>query len=513
MQVAVAKNTVTNYLVILIRVFQGLLVTRWLIEYLGESGYGFWMLLWSFFVYAILVDFGFGISAQKFTSLELFKRDIQHYNSIISMIFTFQSIMAVALVLCVVIASFFLPEILNVTDPDQLAYYRKCFLVFSLGSAVIFPLCLFTEIMVGLHKIYVKNYIDAATRFLELIGFLAILKLGGGLFGIIVFAIVLMGAERSFTGFYALRCIPGFRLRFHLFDRQVFREVFGFSSGTYFMSMAALLRVQMRNPIMSKYCGLDSVGIFNISNRLPDLCNQAIGQYNINVRPVTAQLFHRGRFRMLRDFIVKSMQWNMFMCCLIVVPAIFLRDEAINALFKVEVTPLIHDLCLLNLIGTSIWLAMTQIPSSVLLMCEKHHLQAWVSMIEACAVVLLNILFLRGGFGVEYVAIVAIVTSFAAFAAVRFPVMLKLIRGKALRELWNIYVPSLLTAVPAVAALLFCKKLLLGHVHNFLLCAVCGTVYAVVYVIISWQFLVGRAKKELWKRRVMIRVRRYLKKG
>ena len=91
MQVSVAKNTATNYLVILVRTFQGLLVTRWLIGYLGDAGYGFWMLLWSFFVYAILVDFGFGISAQKFTSLELFKRDIRHYNSIISMVFTFQT--------------------------------------------------------------------------------------------------------------------------------------------------------------------------------------------------------------------------------------------------------------------------------------------------------------------------------------------------------------------------------------------------------------------------------------
>ena len=94
MQVSVAKNTTTNYLVMLIRFFQGLLVTRWLIGYLGDSGYGLWMLLWSFFGYAILVDFGVGIAGQKYTSHELFKRDIRHYNSIISMIFTFHALMA-----------------------------------------------------------------------------------------------------------------------------------------------------------------------------------------------------------------------------------------------------------------------------------------------------------------------------------------------------------------------------------------------------------------------------------
>jgi len=511
MQVSVAKNTITNYLVMLIRFFQGLLVTRWLIGYLGDSGYGLWMLLWSFFGYAILVDFGAGIAGQKYTSHELFKRDIRHYNSIISIIFTFHTLMAFLIVVGVFIASFYLEDLFNVHDPVQLAYCRKCFFVFSLGTAAIFPFSVLNEILIGLHKIYVNNYILAAGRIFELFGFLIILKCKGGLFGIICYEVGILCAERIAAWFFVARSIPGFRMQLHLFDREVFREVFGFSSGTYFISLAKLLRVQTRNPIISKYCGLDFVGVFNLSGRLSDLCNQAIGQYNNNVRPVTAQLFHRGRFRMLRDFIVKSMQWNMFMCCLIIIPAIFLRDEATVALFKKEVTPLIHDLSLLSLLGAFSWLVVTQIPSSVLLMCEKHHLLAWTSMVEAVVVITLNILFLRGGTSIVCVEIISLVASIVLFAVVRCPVMLKLIHGNAVRDLWSIYVPSLLASLPAVAVLLLCKKVLLGHVHDFLLCAVCGTAYAVVYVLIAWRFLIGRTKKELWKRRVMIRVRKYLK--
>lgn len=511
MQVAVAKNTATNYLVMLVRFFQGLLVTRWLIGYLGDSGYGLWMLLWSFFGYAILVDFGFGIAGQKYTSQELFKRDIRHYNAIISMIFTFHALMALLIVLGVFIASFYLEKLFNVHDPVQLAYCRKCFFVFSLGVAALFPLSVLNEILIGLHKIYVNNYILTVGRIFELFGFLAILKLKGGLFGIICYEVVVLFAERIAAWFFAARLIPGFRMRLLLFDRAVFREVFGFSSGTYFLSLARLLRTQTRNPIISKYRGLDAVGIFNLSGRLSDLCNQTVGQYNNNVRPVTAQLFHRGRFRMLRTFIVKSMQWNMFMCCLIIIPAILLRDEAIFALFKKEVTPMIHTLSLLSLLGAFSWLVVTQIPSSVLLMCEKHHLHAWTSMAEALVVITLNILFLRGGTSIVCIEIISLSAGIFLFAAVRFPVMQKLIRGNPLRDLWNIYVPSLLAAVPATLALLLCKKVLLGHVHEFLLCAICGSAYAVIYTLTAWQFLIGRTKKELWKRRVMIRVRKYLK--
>ena len=119
--------------------------------------------------------------------------------------------------------------------------------------------------------------------------------------------------------------------------------------------------------------------------------------------------------------------------------------------------------------------------------------------------------FLRGGISIICIEIISLSASTVLFATVRFPVMLKLIHGRAVPVLFSIYVPSLLASLPAVVVLLLCKKLLLGHVHNFLLCAVCGTAYAVVYVLIAWQFLIGRSKKELWKRRVMIRVRKYLK--
>lgn len=513
MQVSVAKNTATNYLVMLVRFFQGLLVTRWMIGYLGDDGYGLWMLLWTFFGYAILVDFGVGIAGQKYTSQELFKRDIRHYNSVISMIFTFHALMAILIVAGTVIASFYLESLFNVHEPEQLAYCRKCFLVFSLFSAALFPFGVMSEILVGLHRIYIKNFITATGRIFELFGFLIILKNEGGLFEIICFDLVVLSAERITAWIITMRLIPGFRIRFHLFDRQVFREVFGFSSGSYFISMARLLRTQTRNPIISKYCGLGTVGVFNLSGRLSDLCNQAVGQYNNNVRPVTAQLFHRGRFRMLRDFIVKSMQWNIFMCCLIIIPAIMLRDEAITALFKKEVTPTIHYLSLLSLIGTANWLAVTQIPSSVLLMCEKHHLLAWTSMVEAIAVITMNILFLRGGCSVLYVEIISLSASIVLFSTVRFPVMLKIIHGKALRVLWSIYFPSLIAAIPAFAVLYVCRLLLSGRVHNFLFCAICGTAYALVYLATAWRFLIGKTKKELWKRRVMLRVRKYLKQS
>ena len=134
-------------------------------------------------------------------------------------------------------------------------------------------------------------------------------------------------------------------------------------------------------------------------------------------------------------------------------------------------------------------------------------------MIEAVVVISLNIVFLRGGYSILCIEIIAISASMVMFFVVRFPVMLQLIHGKFLRELWNIYFPSLIASIPAVAVLLVCRKQLAGRFNDFMFCAICGTAYAVVYLIMAWNFLIGRAKKELWKRRVAIRVSKYLNLG
>lgn len=514
MQVSVAKNTTTNYLIVLIRIFQGILVTRWLIGYLGDAGYGFWMLLWTFFGYAILVDFGAGIAGQKYTSQELFKRDIRHYNSIISMIFTFHVIMALLIIIASVVISFHLENLFHVHDPSQLAYYKKCFFVFALSSAALFPFGVLNEILVGLHKIYIKNLITAGVRLVEMTAFLIILKCGGELFHIICCEALLIASERFVPLIFVKRLIPGFHMRLQLYDREVFREVFDFSSGSYIMELSKVLRVYTRNPIISKYRGLEDVGVFNISNRLSALCSQAITQYNNNVRPVTTQLFHRGRIRMLRTFIMKSMQWNTFMCCLIIIPAALLRDEAIIALFKKDITPLIHQLSLLSLIGATTAVTITQIPSTVLLMCEKHHLIAKVNMAEAVFVIVTTILFLRAGYSIICIEIISILISVFIFFFIRFPLMLKIIHGKFLNVFCGIYLPPLLAAVPATAVLIACRQILAGRVNNFLFCAICGTIYAVIYLLTAWQFLISRTKKDLWKRRVTLQVRKRLpKKG
>ena len=83
---------------VVLRIVQGVLVTRWLFNSLGKEYYGFWSLIWMILVYALLLDFGFSKAAQKYTATGLFKSDPDAYNRYLSAVFSLLSLMATAIV-------------------------------------------------------------------------------------------------------------------------------------------------------------------------------------------------------------------------------------------------------------------------------------------------------------------------------------------------------------------------------------------------------------------------------
>src|SRR5688572_26617757 len=59
------SSSLSNYLFLVIRLGLGLVIFRMIYQTLPKEEFGFWALLWSVFGYGILLDFGFGFTAQK----------------------------------------------------------------------------------------------------------------------------------------------------------------------------------------------------------------------------------------------------------------------------------------------------------------------------------------------------------------------------------------------------------------------------------------------------------------
>lgn len=505
MKIPIFHNTITNYVSMAVRLVQGILVTRWLIATLGQEYYGLWVLLWSFFCYSLLLDFGFGVAAQKCTSTELYRQDIGRYNRTVSTVFSFHAAMSVVILAGTGVAVCFVPFLLHVekASPEELAYIRTCFLCFGIGSALIFPFGMFQEILVGLQKLYLRNYINIGSKLLELAGVLVIFLTGGGLVTLILFTVILTAATQFSMLFFVKRYIPGFRLRLRP-DRELFRGLFQFSGFVYLTSMARLAWGRSGALLVSIFCGLGATGAYQIGGRLPALVNQLTGPYQENIGPIVALLHSRGKFRKLGTILVNSMRWNSFLATGMSAGVLLYAPELIRFLFKVEGAE-IMEIC--RVMTISLWFGVVYraIPEKYFLMAEMHRFLSWLMIVESIFMVLLSIIFLARGAGA-----VSVVWSSLAVKVVCFVILvLPRLRRCAGLRLFVLFRDTVLrpaaAVVPAAAAMWVVLDRLSGA-SDFRLLLTGGIAGAVLYLAASFYCIADRGER----RRIVGYVRSYV---
>src|SRR5262249_39112031 len=156
------RSTASNYVFLVLRLVIGVLLTRVLFLSLPSQEYGFWVLMWSVFGYALLLDFGFGSALQKYASQATVHGDWSDFTR------PFSTALFVYCGMSVLIAAVprgsqpMLARALRLEgSPEHIAHLEKTFLLFGLGRALLFPLGAFAEVLTGLHRIHLRNVIAA----------------------------------------------------------------------------------------------------------------------------------------------------------------------------------------------------------------------------------------------------------------------------------------------------------------------------------------------------------------
>lgn len=497
------KNTMTNYLSVFVRVLQGIFITRWTVHYLGTDYYGLWALLWSFFSYALLLDFGFGVSAQKYTSMEIFKTDISRYNRIISTVFSFHLAMFALIALGTIGASFFLDDIIRVYEPEKLAYCTKAFLIFGLGTACIFPLGMFSEILVGLQKLYLRNYVNICSKIVELIGTLAIFLLGGRLIALCIFVISLGFLTNIVMAIFTSKLIHGFKISLKL-DWATCKEISGFSGFVYLMAISRLILNKSNRLLISIFCGLTSVGLYHLASRLSEFCYMAAVQYQENIRPVSANLHSQGKIDQLRTIIYNSLRWNVFISMLIMLPSFIFAGDLISFLFNVSDAEVTY---LSRLFVASIFCSCVcrTIPEAYLQMTERHKKMGYVMMGEAAANLAANIATLPY-FGVASVLWNSIIIRILMTFIFVLPPMMKSLKFSWQKYFWGVYGLPFLLCLPA-SALAFGVEKLRPQLGMFFTMSIGGGFCMVTFAVLAYAFMLNAQERQIAREKIAAKIK------
>lgn len=513
MKIPLFRNTATNYLSLAVRMAEGILVVRWMVGSLGKEIYGLWGILWSFFAYAVLVDFGFGTAARKYTAQRLQQSDPKRYNELISTVLTSYLLASLPIALGGWYASRH-AQLLFHLAPDQsglIALCSRALICFAVGTAAIFPTTLFNALLVGLQRLYLRNLVDMAAKVVEFGGVILIFHLGlapgDALLALILHVLAVQLLANLTMGFCARRHLPGWHLSIGL-KRQALREVFAFSWWIWFGSVARLLRNNFSPILVGGLCGLSLSGSYQIGRRLPQLMCQLTLPYQENAGPLAARLHARGKRTALAQVLLGFLRWNVLLSTGISAILFTLAPNLIRLLFGVD-DPQSTLVC--RLLTLTIWvgLSMRSVPQCVFLMAEKHRQEILLGIVESTVALGLTVVLLQRFPGVlACVPAVDLGVNLAACLLVVLPLLRNLAGIPCTRIILDAFLKPIFAATPCALAAAGVRSLLEGWcaLPLILIIAASAACGAIAYALAAWRLLVTPAER----RRACRRISRFL---
>ncbi len=211
------RNTASNYFCMGLRLIVGLVLFRLLYQELTKEEFGFWALLWSVFGYGVLLDFGFGFTAQKRVAELSVHQDWHRLSRILSTIYFSYLGIAALIILVGLLGSRSFVTLLNITPGNQ-ERFREILLLFFCELGFAFPLGLFPEILRGQQRICLANTIMAGGMIANFVLVFLAVRLHWGLKLIFLIALCCAFVPDLVCGLFALRRLPAVRIELRYFS-------------------------------------------------------------------------------------------------------------------------------------------------------------------------------------------------------------------------------------------------------------------------------------------------------
>ncbi|MGE3726011.1 MAG: lipopolysaccharide biosynthesis protein [Candidatus Sericytochromatia bacterium] len=373
------SSTLSNYGLLALRIGSMLVLTRSLFLGLNQEEYGFWALIWSIFSYTLLLDFGFGTAVQKWTSQSSAQGDWQRYGQLLSSLLLSYGLMGGLLALLSFPVSQALPHWFHfASDPTP---YQHLFLVFGIGSGLLFPTGMAAEMLRGLGQLRLRNRIQAQGVLLQTVGSLLLLHFWPNLMALTLWTLL----STLLTNVWLFRkAWQGLPHQFQL-GRPSFsllKEVAGFSFFAWLITLSNLIIFRSDQVVIGATLGVGAIAGYQIAGRVADLFRQLSTQLHDYLGPLAARAHAQGDHEMIHQTLLKSARWVSLLAVLMGLPLAWVLPDLLQIWLNLSDPNLV--LCArLLLFSMFVQVSLRSSSTQILLMCQMERPLMWGGMIEA----------------------------------------------------------------------------------------------------------------------------------
>jgi len=446
------KNTASNYVRMITRLALGLVLFRLLFSNLSEAEFGYWSLLWSLFGYGVLLDFGFGFTAQKVVAEKTTNGDHEGLSRLMStLVWTY---IGLAVVLFLVFALIRDPFLSGIDIPEEEAgTFTLAYLIFFGGLALNFPFGLFPEILRGLQRLYLANWLNTASTVLNFFGIAGALHYELPFTMIIGISVATTLLPNIIAGIIAARLVPGFSLNPRLFEIGSVKAQLGFSMVAYLITFSNLLMAKSDQLVLGLTLGVASITLYQASYKVAEMFNMFTIQLQEALSPAAASLHASGDSDGLKDLLMRTSRLTFLVSTPLYLLCAFYLDPLIRLLTGMEAVPvetfIVGQILLLAIYSSQMTNSCTK---RILMMCGFERRLLLVSLTDAGANVVISVI-LALQVGMMGVALGTLIPTVVVGWLWVLPITLKYLDVKAL--LFGSYLLRK-TLLPIAACLILC---------------------------------------------------------
>ena len=295
-----ARNIGSNWLGLGVNIVVGFFLSPYILHRLGDTGFGLWVLIFSFTGYYGLFDLGIRSSIIRHVAKYRATGEPERIQQVINTALFGYSCFAAVLLGITVVAS---ANTQRLFRPSAGFSHQAELLVLIVGSCVALglPMTVFAGTLQGLQEFHWVNLNEIASTLMRAL--LIVIALSKG-YGLLTVASLTAGFPlmASFLHFLVVRRKLRLRLTWAAVDRTVYRELIGFGVVTFLILVAERLRFQTDALVVGAILGPAMVTRFAIGSKLVDYAMNMVDSMAEPFMPLSSGLDANrdlGRLQML----------------------------------------------------------------------------------------------------------------------------------------------------------------------------------------------------------------------
>jgi O-antigen/teichoic acid export membrane protein len=460
LQTLAARNVGSSWLKLAIQLAVGFVLSPFILQKLGDTAFGIWVLIFSLTGYYGLFDFGIRASIGRYVARFVAMGDEEQLARFVNTSLAACSVLGLLVLLVSGIVLHYLGVLFKI-PADFLGTARFLFLLISADVALGFPLSIFGCVLEGYQSFWSLNLTHICALLLRGILTFFVLSLGGGLASI---ALVSVGLNllRHLACIYLVFWITPLRLGFQFLDRSLLGQLITYSSVYFTIFVAESLRFQSDAIVIGAFISSAAITYFAVAAKLVEYPASFVTSLAQIFTPMASQYDASGDREGLRRVFVAGNR----ACAFVIFPLCALLIILGKPIIEVWVGgKYLSSYAILLVLIVPKTLLMAQAGSTrILLGLGRQRMLALVTLLDGAGNLILSIVLLRywGILGVALGTAIPLTCTSIFFLPRHLCRLLDVPLGRFLREA---YLLPLGLSVPMAGALLLSRHWF--HTSNY----------------------------------------------